>query len=334
MNAPSHLGSFALIVATGLAVALAVALLCHLIWPPLERLSRAWHPRWRAAFLQLIACAPIAIPVIALLLCVEPGLVGHWTGHEDHCAHHADHPHLCLVHASVALTPSLGLILWFFVAAIGVWFVGVVRRTRYAVAEQRFLDERAERWLAPDVRVVASSELFALTGGFLRTRIWLSSALDAALTPVEREIVLGHERAHAARKDPLRGWLASTFSIAHLSETRRSILAALNLAIEQTCDLETAQGVGDRLRVAQTILRIEGLMRSRPFVSPLATTMAGVTGSTVPERVHRLLIDEAPEPARIPSAHLLIFLVATGLIVSKPLHHLAEHLIALIYRLV
>lgn len=44
----------------------------------------------------------------------------------------------------------------------------------------------------------------AYTAGLLRPRIWISTALAAALTPDELDAVLWHERAHLMRYDPLR----------------------------------------------------------------------------------------------------------------------------------
>jgi Zn-dependent protease with chaperone function len=58
--------------------------------------------------------------------------------------------------------------------------------------------------LAGRVDYVTAAEAFALTHGLLRPRILLSTAALAILDPAELAAVLGHERAHLRRRDPLR----------------------------------------------------------------------------------------------------------------------------------
>jgi hypothetical protein len=58
--------------------------------------------------------------------------------------------------------------------------------------------------LAGRVDYVTADQAFAVTRGVLRPRILISTAALAILDPAELAAVLGHERAHLRRRDPLR----------------------------------------------------------------------------------------------------------------------------------
>jgi Peptidase family M48 len=58
--------------------------------------------------------------------------------------------------------------------------------------------------LAGRVDCVTADQAFAVTRGLLRPRILVSSGALATLDPAELAAVLGHERAHLRRRDPLR----------------------------------------------------------------------------------------------------------------------------------
>lgn len=98
--------------------------------------------------------------------------------------------------------------------------------------------------LGTDVRVIASRRAHAFTLGFLRPRIYISSALVDLLDERELRCVLAHERHHAQRHDPLRRALVQAvcdgfWFIPALRKTARahatvSELAADAVAMRQT----------------------------------------------------------------------------------------------------
>jgi Zn-dependent protease with chaperone function len=55
-----------------------------------------------------------------------------------------------------------------------------------------------------DVRVVDGLPNPAFTAGFWRPRVYVSAALSDLLDPAQLDAVLAHEKAHVARRDPLR----------------------------------------------------------------------------------------------------------------------------------
>lgn len=331
MNAADPLSPIALLATVWVLGAGLLSVVARLLWPIVEQRSQAWSPRVRAHRLAALAVAPAAIPTFLLGLCVLPGAVGFLSGRGDHCPVHLDHPHLCLFHASVTLSPPLvlGLLLFltllFSVCRQGTRWIGRARQDRLG------LEAAATGGSVSQSRLTCSAIPFALTGGWIRPRTWISTALFDALPPIRREIVIAHERAHAERRDPLLWAVTSTLAGLHLPGTRQPLLAGLRLAAEQDCDERAAARVGDRLEVAATLLFVERLMKGCD-VGPSSDSHAALTGSTVPPRVQSLISAKPEEPRGFP---LPLVAAAIALVAGSgaaPLHHAAEHLLELVYR--
>jgi hypothetical protein len=83
--------------------------------------------------------------------------------------------------------------------------------------------------------------------------------------------------------------------------------------------------VGDRLRVAETLLAVERLLAGA--AAPAHPALLAVAGSSLPERVRGLLAEPAVE--RPPRAARWATLGALALLAlgAEPLHHATEHLL-------
>lgn len=326
MNASDALSPFALLATLWILGAVLIAVLARLLWPLLQRRAQAWSPRVRARRLAALAVAPAAIPTFLLGLCVLPGVLGFLSGRGDHCPVHLDHPHLCLFHASVALSPLLALGLLLFLILLlsasrrGTRWSGIARRDR------RELAAAATRRRFRQARLTRSGIPFALTEGWIQPQVWLSTALFDALSPARREIVIAHERAHAERRDPLIWALASTLAGLHLRGMRQPLLAGLRLAAEQDCDERAAARSGDRLEVAETLLFVERLMKGRDL-SACPGPHAALTGSTVPQRVQSLLSALPADSTGLPRPLVWAGIALLAGSAAAPLHHAAEHLL-------
>jgi hypothetical protein len=102
-------------------------------------------------------------------------------------------------------------------------------------------------------------------------------------------------------------------------------LSALELAAERSCDEVAAARLGDRLQVADAILKVERLLQAAgACVTPLSATFGG---DTVPQRVSALLV----APKRSGNGVLLVAAFASiscaVLAASGPLHHFTESLL-------
>ena len=337
------LANLALLLAAWLSFAALTSLAISLTWRGLAARSRTAHPRQhprrhprrhprqRANVALAAALAPSLLPSLLLLACLAPGLAT-LLGHDgDHCLQHADHPHLCLVHAVGGPLDAPGA--WLLGLALAGLAIGLAR------AVLRVRDTR--RWLARLARPIPratngpvvyldSSRPFSFVAGLLRPRIFLSASLADTLEPDQLAVVLAHERAHQARRDPLRRAAAEASSLMLPPRTRRAILEELALASEQTCDEQAAAALGDRLAVAEVLVAVERLAQRASLPGRAALPAFG--GSQVATRVHSLL--EAPPRDRSRGVGGAVAALATlaGLwLAAEPLHHLTEHWIRLLF---
>lgn len=324
------LATLALALLCALGFALLTALLSLALWPFVLRGLRGRHPLVRARAVFAFALAPVAVPLVLLALCLAPG-IATWLGlHEDHCLHHAEHAHLCIVHPTLALSAPLAAVL---ALACVVVVAAVTRGARRLARSQRelvVLPARPGDAFAPDVRLVRSARPFSVTFGLWRPQIWLSTALADALPPRQLDAVLAHERSHARRRDALRRLLACVGALAHWPSLRRALQAELALASEQTCDEAAARQIGDRLEVAETILAVERLLSCAR--APEHVALASFAGSAVEARVRSLLAGAPPEPARGSLWWLAPAAIATAVVLVDPLHHATEHVLGLVLR--
>jgi len=323
------LGTLALALVAGAAFTAATSRAVAALWPALAPRLRRRDPALRARVALGAAVAPSVLPVLLLGLCFAPGVLG-WLGlHADHCVHHPGHPHLCLVHATVPFGGPQAALLLAAGAGLAVAGVSVGRaaaRTRRTLARLR---AGAAREIAPGVHCVDSERPFSLTAGLAaRGEIFVSSALARALAPEQLAAVVAHERAHARRRDGLRRLAAHAGSWAHGPRLRRALLAELDLATERACDEEAGRRVGDRLLVAEAILAVERLLARAP--GPTSGPLLAFGGSSVAARVTGL-IEEPGEPA--PRAVWLALPVVTWAAASlaEPLHHVTEHVLAVLF---
>lgn len=316
------LGFFELAALAALVFAAATSLAVAALWPWLRRALRRWHPTVAAHAALLAACAPLLIPVFALVLCLAPGLLG-----ADHCPQHVEHAHLCLHHPALAQGgAALALLAALVATALFQGLRGLERivRARRALVG---LDGLRVASFAADVRLLATETPVSLAVGAFRPHVALSEGLVRALERSELAVVLEHERAHARRRDALRGILARACAWAQLPWLRRALLSELRLAAERACDEAAAQRVGDRLLVAQTILRVEKLARSRP-----AFALACAFGeSDVAPRVEGLLAEPGPRTRGVRAAAAAF--VVLGIAAADPLHHATEHVLSFLLAL-
>ena len=315
--------AMALLAAAGFAIVTASAL-AGVWWiarPALQRgdpIARA-----RRAFWLLVA--PSLVPLGLVAICLAPGFLSLIGVGPDHCLQHTEHAHLCFTHPTAALTLSLGVLLGGVGLAVAIGIVwGSERLTRWH-RQIRALHLGAEQMLAPDVHMLESPRPFSVTLGLAHPEIWISSALATSLSRAQLDAVLEHERAHARRRDSLRRLIANVLSLAHWPGVRRSLLDELALASEQACDEAAGHHVGDRLVVAEAILRVE-----RMLATPLGLqhpALQGFGGSLVGARVKSLLDARYDAPSRDGLWWALALLLVVSVLLAGPLHHLTEHVL-------
>ena len=131
-----------------------------------------------------------------------------------------------------------------------------------------------------DVVEVTTRAPLAMTVGVLRRRIIISSSLARLLTPLEREAVIAHERAHVAGHHPVILLLAQSLVLAFgrippVREAARCIVVGLEVAADDAAVV----AVGDPFVVASALERMAG---------PPASGALAVADTEVAVRARRL----------------------------------------------
>jgi beta-lactamase regulating signal transducer with metallopeptidase domain len=169
---------------------------------------------------------------------------------------------------------------------------------------------------------IASDRFFVFSSGLLAPYAFISSRLMEQLSAKQLDVVLAHEQAHCRRRDVLRRLLLSLAALFHFPGTRQHLLADLELAHEQICDVAAVQKIGDRLFVAETIINL-----ARKTTQGYPEQDIGViafNGSHIDIRIQQLL--EQPKPVnRYAVFFSSLFFIAffSGILaLAMPLHHL------------
>jgi Zn-dependent protease with chaperone function len=287
---------------------------------------RALPPSFRARVLLAWAAAPVAIAIALVAATLWPSVGASLGLVVDHCPVHGGHLHLCLHHLPESGPGVAGVLsLAAFALALVVAFVQGVRSA--ALSHQ--LRRAASLELAPGVGLIESEQPFALTAGWVRPRVLVSTALSERLTREQLDVVLAHEHAHAARNDALAVTFARVLAYAHLPAVRRHIVAELTLACEQACDEIAATSCGDRVLVAETIVAAE---RAAGSDATVAAAGPAFGGGAVVERVESLLDAPVERAASLRPIWILIALGAATAAVAPQVHHWTETFLDLLTR--
>jgi len=320
------LGTMQLFLLAGVGFALLAGLVVSALVPAVLRWTAAWTPAARHRALLLTSVAPMVLALASVLAVALPSLLALAWPAPDHCLVEHDHPHLCLVHLSASAGGwSAGLLL----AVLG-WLA--MRLTSLARALAR--GAALVRQLSPSSRRVADREAWVVPGrepvclsvGVLRPKTVVSQGLLAEASPADLTVMMEHEHAHQRRHDTLLRVIARFTSTTMLPDSRRSLLAALELSSERACDEESALRVGDRLQVAETLVAME-----RRLSAPRENVFVVAFGpSGVPERVEALLA-----PPRQSGAYAMMlagFVVVIFVVLAsfEPLHHATETALGLL----
>jgi hypothetical protein len=295
-------------------------------YPRMRDYFRQVPPRIRGILVFALLILPLmaGLSFFALILSpvVDYGTVLH------HC--HTSTIGSCVPHSLstleqlpglITLMGVLGIVVWPLIRSLGpVQRLSLLRRSLHKIS--RYDAERG-------IFVVDDARPLAFSMGFISPSVFLSSGLVAHLSAEERDTVIHHEYGHVTHRDGVWQLLGHVLSIGHGKQTRGLLLADLHLAAEQACDAYAARRVGDRLTVAQTILKVERMSAGHdPFKASAVPGIAslGVTGSSVPDRVDALLSPEGFCSGRWACWAFLgaVLLALVIFLAAEPLHHAIE----------
>lgn len=321
----SALGALPLALLAGAGFALVYGLLASALSPVVLASVRGWAPERRHRALTLLSVTPLVLALASVVAVFLPSALALvWPAH-DHCLAHHGHVHLCLRHPPPVVGEAAPWVL------LSLALASMLARVTPSLAALRRAVDASALCLSqslPDarrgVRVLETSTPLCVTVGLLRPEVVVSVGLLASVSSTELDVMLHHERAHARRRDALRRIVTDGTTALLWGAAKTDLRAALRVSAEQCCDEAAGSAVGDRLQVAEVILKVERLLQGSPRV---AVGLAVSFDGDVPARVESLL--DAPRPSgTLALPWLVVGLAVSALAVANdPLHHLTESLL-------
>lgn len=175
-----------------------------------------------------------------------------------------------------------------------------------------------------NVQIIETERPFAFSLGIFNPKAAISTRLLNELTPAQQDIVCAHEMAHIQHRDGLYKWGMSFLSVFHWPGSRLSLLNEHAITSEIRADYYVANTIQDKLAVAETIVKVQRLMRPISPGEPLCQFL----GSHIEQRIHFLLANfpgyHVPKHIALSVCLLSLALAAFG---SVPLHNAIELLI-------
>lgn len=298
--------------------ALAMALLAGwctalLVFPIWNAMCDRWPSLARSS--MLVASLPLAASTALVLAAIIPGDPHLGTLFGCHCT--TSMPgwiHLCPIHpsgASELLRPGLLAVAALLPTRLRIW---------------RSLARHPLGRGHGEVAILDLPHPTALLVGWWRPSVVVDRRLWDDLSPLHREVVIAHERAHLSRRDPLTLMLLRGLVSLGPTKTGDTLVRGWLNHAERSADAGAAEVVGDRLHVAEALLRCANLGSPRLSLA--------WTGGQLEHRVAALLVAEARPTRARPDLSKIhgVLIVALGVVVlaNTPwLHHQVEHLLNL-----
>ena len=325
-NSLETVAVYALLALTGAGVG---ALISALIFGLGRRWLNECPPVVRERLLLALLICPVIAAVALVLGMSAPGSFFSGSPVDQHCAADAgQHFTLCQWHAPQILLPQWLAAGVFAASALGMLAMGVgVLRLFRAQRKMHFIRRMARRQPGGHY-VLPVQQPMAFAAGLFRGEAFVSEGLTRSLTPSELSIVLAHEQAHIKRRDMLVTVIANGLARLQLPWIGKALRNAWHLAVEQRCDQRVAQQTGNRLAVADCLLRVSRLRLSEA-AQDAGPAACHLLDGDLPARINALIHE--PVSARmtpILSMGSVEFMALTGLLLSGPqIHHWMEMLL-------
>jgi len=317
---------------TAAIVGLATAFVLRLAWPRLRHQLTLVEPAQRARWLVAIAAAPLLLSVLQAAVCALPALLGSSWHLLDHGGAHTHggvaHIPACVSHppAELGTWPAVLLTMVLF-GGLGLRIGGRARAVWRGHVALRGLVAAASPWREAGLHILDIDEPIACIIGRKGTVI-VSRALVNALDDRQLAAVLAHERAHGQRSDEFWRAAVPLLLCAQLPTVSEELLVELQLASEQACDEAAARDIGDRLTVAETLVRVERLV-GRCQHGAIGAAVA-FSGATTSERVKALLDAPIGGPTRLSGRAYVVAATAAAVALTHPMQHIAESVAGLL----
>lgn len=264
------------------AVILALSLAAVFTAAPFIRWITRYTPQDRLALLKLYAVFPLLGGITAGAMIVLPSLSHALNFAVDHChdvnaCWWREEPHNMSLKQALIISLVAGSALWAGFIAFVQW-----QRSR-RLGAQIVLGSCGS--MGPDVKLIDSDCIIALSAGLLRPFAVISTGLARSLPADQLAIVCLHERLHAHNRDNWSKWLFNLLGMFHWAGVRQSLRNEHALALELRVDEQVAEQVDNRIAVAETIIAVQRLVQDDQQTMPVCY----FAGSSTERRVQHLL---------------------------------------------
>ena len=270
-------------------------------------------------------------PVWATLLVLGGALSTDLGGCLIHSATHCIQQSSALIHHLCVLHPTHdsghGLIIWVLPLLLTACLTLLSARFLPGFLREKKLTatllatSRPARDHGPRVHLLELPEPLALTVGWLRPRILISTGLIQRVGAETLQVILAHERSHIHRRDNLLAALDRLMAYLWPRQLAAPLLARIALEREQACDAAAADHIGSRARVALALTQVARLQ------IPRASAGLSIASGPLQARVEHLLNEDPSRGRRLSASPLL--LAALFLCGAGPMHALFERLLNL-----
>ena len=175
-----------------------------------------------------------------------------------------------------------------------------------------------------NIHLLETKKPLAFSVGMLKPISVISSGLINQLNSKQLQIICRHEAIHVQYKDSAFKWALKLVSLFHFPMVKQTLLAAHASALEFRADQEVAKAVKSKVMVAETILKIQGIMGSTTEKEALCQFL----GSEIEQRIHFLLSTDSFH--HLTNRTILRFgltIIICSLLGSVPLHNAVEILL-------
>lgn len=191
-----------------------------------------------------------------------------------------------------------------------------LKSLRVVDATPRLCGAVSWRGSGPSVVLVEDSRMLAFTAGWIRARVYISTAALDALDDDELVAVLAHERHHALRRDPWRLYSARVVGSAFFwLPVIRELGNKFELASEVDSDRFAVRTLGSPVPLARALIRF---VEDAPGVA-----VAHVAGGPIDAERIRLLCDGRLATCTISARSICLSVVATTVVAGLVAAHAA-----------
>lgn len=217
-------------------------------------------------------------------------------------------------------------IIFFIMFSFGLMIIKAAQVYRQGNALYTLKHFSSSQYLCSDsqkVLVIDSDIPTAFTSGFFNPTCYVSKGLVDNLSPVELNIVLEHELAHARNKDPLFIALIACLSAYYPKKLALLLVVKYRLMTEHIADQSTVLKYSAE-DVAATIVKVVRLQKYSP-VKESSACLSYFGANDITQRIQQLLQPTQKSLSMIIPIIFMLMVLCVTVVAIDATHHLVEY---------